>query len=64
MAQNHGNVIQFSGISHTSGPNHSYQGAKLKKENLLGKKITEARKNLKLSQKDLAEKMADYDIQY
>lgn len=63
MAQNHGNVIQFSGKSHTSGPNHSYQGAKLKEENLLGKKITEARKNLKLSQKDLAEKMADYDIQ-
>ena len=63
MAQKYENVIPFSGSGHTSVQSHSYDGAKLKEENMLGKKITEARKTMKFSQKDLSEKLAEYNVQ-
>lgn len=63
MAQKYENVIPFSGSGQTSVQSHSYDGAKLKDENMLGKKITEARKTMKLSQKDLSEKLAEYNVQ-
>lgn len=59
MAQN-SNIIPFSG---NAGPKCSYDGAKLKDDNMLGKKLTEARKQMKLSQKDLSERLGDFNIQ-
>lgn len=63
MAQKCENVISFFGSGHTSVQSHPYDGAKLKEENMLGKKITEARRAMKFSQKDLSEKLAEYNVQ-
>ncbi|MDD3186292.1 MAG: XRE family transcriptional regulator [Anaerostipes sp.] len=64
MAQNNNHTIPFPGRGidkHTSNT-VSYNGAQQKQDNVLGTKITEARKSMKLSQKQLSEQLEDYKI--
>ncbi|NCC43068.1 MAG: helix-turn-helix domain-containing protein [Clostridia bacterium] len=64
MAQNKDNTIPFpeSGIGSQKSLATTYDGSAQKEQNILGTKITEARKSAKLSQKELSEQLAEYKI--
>lgn len=64
MANNSDYTIPFPGTGTKKHMSHavSYNGAQQKQDNVLGLKITEARKSMKLSQKQLAEELKDFHI--
>lgn len=64
MARNNDKMISFPGSDNNSHKSLAalYDGTAQKENNILGTKITEARKSMKFSQKELSERLTDYQI--